>query len=275
MSIEEYNYNFDEAPEEEEGKGPDQYFLEVQHEIKSIYEQDKEAVYYIRQLQVKFEEKYFHWITNNALTGLLKMGYLTDYRFDRERGTSTRYFLHKSNRYPKRKIMTIEKLVEEYSQDIITRSCGHRAEDLFCMALALKGFVPKERKVKEWNGIKWEASGHDLDFVFEKNGIAYGCEIKNTLGYIQKEELEIKLEMCKHLKLRPLFIMRYSPKSYNKMIIDTGGFVLLFKSQIYELSQENLVQKLKTELGMPADCPKAIPDGIIQRFINWHERHKV
>jgi len=238
MRSDDYYYDFEEAPEGEERPEPDHYFLEVQKEIRNLYDEDKESVYYIRQLQVKFEKKYFHWITNNAMTGLLKLGYLTDFRYAREKGTSTRYFIHKSNRYAKRKIAAIENLVEEYSQDVITRSCGHRAEDLFCNALALRGFIPRNKKVKEWNGIKWSKTGHDLDFVFEKNGIAYGCEIKNTLGYIQKEELEIKLEMCETLGLKPLFIMRYSPKTYNKMIIDKGGFALLFESQIYELSQE-------------------------------------
>jgi hypothetical protein len=174
-----------------------------------------------------------------------------------------------------RRIHTIEKLIEAYSDDMITRSCGHRAEDLFCSGLALKGFIPKEKKVQSYGGIKWEKSGHDLDYVFEKDGMTYGCEIKNTLGYIPKEELEIKLEMCEHLRIKPLFIMRWSPKVYNKLIIDRGGFALIFGSQIYELSQERLVKQLRDELGLPVDCPKAIPEGILGRFVKWHESRKV
>jgi len=53
--------------------------------------------------------------------------------------------------------------------------------------------MPKAKKVKEYNGKKWEKTGHDLDFVFSRNGVVYGCEIKNTLGYIEKGELELKL----------------------------------------------------------------------------------
>jgi len=41
--------------------------------------------------------------------------------------------------------------------------------------------MPVARKVRTWNKKKWEKSGHDLDFVLERDGIAYGCEIKNTL----------------------------------------------------------------------------------------------
>ena len=275
MGIEDYYYDFKGAPEDYEQSGPDRYFIEAQKQIREIYERDKQSVYYVRRMQIKLEKDYFHWITYNAMVGLRKIGYLTDITIKRETGTSARYFIHKSNRYPKRRIGKMEKLIEEYSDDMITRSCGHRAEDLFCNGLALKGFVPKGKKVRTYRGVKWEKSGHDLDFVFEKDGVDYGCEIKNTLGYIDKNELLTKLEMCEHLRLKPLFIMRGSPKTYNKKIIDKGGFVLIFESQIYELSQARLVERLKAELGLPVDCPKAIPDGILERFARWHERKKL
>jgi hypothetical protein len=275
LEVDDYYYDFKEAPEDYGESGPDSYFLEVQKKIREIYEKDRQSVYYVRKMQIKFEKEYFHWITYNALVGLQKLGYLKDVRSTKDTGTSIRFFIHKSNRYPMRKIHKMEKLIEEYSDDTITRSCGHRAEELFCNGLALKGFLPKGKKVRSYSGRSWEKTGHDLDFVFEKDGIPYGCEIKNTLGYIQKEELEIKLEMCEHLKLKPLFIMRYSPKTYNKMIIDKGGFALIFESQIYELSQVKLVKRLKKELGLPVDCPKAIPEGIIKRFVNWHNRKNV
>lgn len=272
-----YDDDFNDAPEEyyEEISQADHYFLQAQADIKELYENNKESVYYIRQLQIKFERKYFHWITNNALIGLYKIGYLKDLRIPKEKGTSTRFFIHRSNRYAKRTINKYEKIIEEYSQDHITRSCGHRAEDLFCKALAMRGFMPVTTKVREHRGRRWEKTGHDLDFIFEKDNIGYGCEIKNTLGYIDKEELETKLEMCSYLRIKPFFIMRWSPKTYNKMIIDNGGHVLLFETQIYELSQEKLVRKIKDILGLPVICSKAIPDGIIDRFEKWHNRQKM
>lgn len=258
-------------PFELEG-GPDSYFLEAQDSIKALYEKDKESVYFIRQLQVKFEKWYYHWITNNALIGLLNLRYLKDIRIPKAKGTSTRFFTHSSYRYPKRKINQMEKIIEEYSQDHITRGCGHRAEDLFSNALALRGFMPLGKKVREYKGKKWEKTGHDLDFVFERDNIEYGCEIKNTLGYIDKDELDIKLEMCEHFGIRPLFIMRYSPKTYNYLILQKRGFFLIFKTQIYELGQEKLVKKIRDTFDLPVDCPRAIPDGIIERFENWHRR---
>ena len=76
------------------------------------------------------------------------------------------------------------------------------------------------------------------------------------------------------MRVKPLFIMRWSPKTYNKMIIDKGGYAMIFEKQIYELNQAKLVERLKAELGLPVDCPKAIPDGILERFLKWHEREK-
>jgi hypothetical protein len=270
------NEDFYETEEDfyEPEEAVDEYYLQAQEDIRGLYEKNKGSVYFIRQLQVKFEKKYFHWVTNNALTGLFKIGYLKDVRIPKEKGTSTRFFIHHSNRYAKREINRMEKVIEEYSQSHITRSCGYRAEDLFCKGLALRGFLPVGPKVREYKGKKWQKTDHDLDFIFIRDGIEWGCEIKNKLGYIEKEELGIKLEMCAFWGIRPLFIMRYSPKTYNNMIYRSGGFALIFETQIYELSQEDLVKRIREVLGLPVDCPKAIPGGIIDRFDKWDKRKK-
>jgi len=267
------DYDFFEEDEGYEEYAPDHYFDEAQEEIKSLYENNKDDVFYLRQLQVQLEGRFFHWVTNNALLGLLKIGYLKDYRIESKKGTSTRYFIHHSNRYPMRAIKKLEEVVQEYSKDNITRGCGYRAEDLFCKALALRGFMPVGQKVTKYNGKKWEKTGNDLDFVFSKDMVEYGCEIKNTLGYIDKDELDTKIEMCHFFNVKPLFIMRYSPKSYNKLLFDNEGFALLFKTQIYELGQIELVKRIGEITGLPVISTKSIPDGIIDRFEKWHNKN--
>ena len=258
-----------------ENYAPDQYFLDVKEEIKRLYNSDKESIYYIRQLQVKFEKKYFHWLTYNAIESLLKEKFLVAISKPvSEFGTPIQFLAHKSNRYPKRNVNEMAKIISAYSHENITKSCGHRAEDLFALALASHGFQPKKKKVNEYNNIKWTRSKHDLDYVFERDDVSYGCEIKNTLGYIDKDELEIKLEMCKFLKIKPLFILRFAPKTYIEMIRLLKGFTMIFECQIYELSQRDLVGQIKSILGLPVDCPKSIPEGIITRFENWHNKSK-
>lgn len=252
----------------------DKYFYAAQRDLTALFDANPKKVYFIRQLQVLFEKQYFHWITYNAARGLLTLGRLKEEDVASARGgMATRFLFHPSNRYTKRETQKAQDIIEEYSRDEITRSCGVRAENLFCAGLAKKGFMPVGEKVREWNGKRWEKSGHDLDFVFQnpKDGISYGCEIKNTLPYIEKDEFHIKLEMCEFFSIRPLFIMRYAPQTYMWEIIGKKGYGMVFKSQIYDLSQKALVEKMKTELGLPADCPRAIPEGILDRFKTWHE----
>ena len=70
-------------------------------------------------------------------------------------------------------------------------------------------------------------------------------------------------------------MLKLSQEKYIKKIIDQGGFAMIFESQISELSQADLVARLKSEIGLPVDCPRAIPEGIIERFVNWHNRNKM
>jgi hypothetical protein len=103
-----------------------------------------------------------------------------------------------------------------------------------------------------------------------RDGVAYGVEIKNTLKYIPSDEFAVKLEMCRFLGLRPLFIMRFAPKSYNYQIIGAGGFSLIFKYQLYPFGQKAFADRVKEQLGLPVDCPVRISDGTIERFLKWH-----
>ncbi len=268
-------YIYDISEDYYEDNIPDSYFLDAIDRIEQIYNEDKNRVFYIRQLQVLLEKDFFHWVTYNALKALIDRGDLKEVKYKKNSGTPINFIVHHSNRYFKRDINEMYKVIRKYSQDHITRSCGHRAEDLFFKAMALKGFVPVAQKVNEYEGKKWTRTGHDLDFLFKKDKIVYGCEIKNTLGYISKEELIIKKEMCKYWGIKPLFIMRYSPKTYNDLVINSGGFVLIFETQLYELSQEKLVEEIKNLLGLPVICSKAIPEGIIKRFEKWHNKNFV
>lgn len=118
---------------------------------------------------------------------------------------------------------------------------------MFDAALPTGGFMPRAKDVREYEGRKWEQTAHDLDRVFERDGVRYGVEIKNTLPYIDRRELQIKLAMCEALGLRPLFIMRSAPKSYIHQVNQAGG--------------EAFAEEIHEKLGLPVDCPRAIETG--------------
>lgn len=95
---------------------PDKYFLQAKEEIKSLYEKDKENIFYIRQLQVKFEKKYFHWVTYNAIGSLIKESYIKPISIPVSTfGTPIQFLTHYTNRYPKRDIKELTKIIQEYS----------------------------------------------------------------------------------------------------------------------------------------------------------------
>lgn len=252
----------------------DRYFDEALQEVTGLYENDKNSIFYTKQLEVILEKKYYHWITYKVLKYMKDLGKLKVEKRERPDGTAIQFYIHPTNRYPKRKINRMEKIINEYSREIISRSCGKRAEDLFGYSLMKNGFKHIDNEVTEFRGKKWKETEHDLDFIFERDGISYGCEIKNTLSYIDKYLLDIKLKMCEFFNIKPLFITRYSPGSYMKEINDRGGFNLIFRYKLFELSQKDLVERIKEELGLPADCPAAIYEGTINRFEDWHKKQK-
>lgn len=77
--------------------------------------------------------------------------------------------------------------------------------------------------------------------------------------------------MCEALGLMPLFIMRALPKSYTWEVIKRGGYALVFGYQLYPHGFEKLAQEVKRVLGLPAECPPAIYDNTLQRFLTWHK----
>ena len=87
----------------------------------------------------------------------------------------------------------------------------------------------------------WNETNHDLDFIVEKDGIFYGIEVKNTLPYMEREEFNIKLKICRYLGIAPLWILRNAPANQFDQIKKAGGFILRFKSQIYPLGFEDKV----------------------------------
>jgi hypothetical protein len=240
--------------------------------LQGFFAREQKSVFYQRQLQVLFEGTFFHWITAHALSELAEEGRIaSETRALPVTGSITLYRAT-THRYWRRQAEDIIELVSQFSQPSFTQAIGSQAELMFDAGLASVGFVPAARKVRSYDGKDWTETGHDLDRVYQRNGIAYGAEIKNTLGYIERSELVAKLRMCKHLGLRPLFIVRMAPKSYINEVRLEGGFTLVFKYQLYPFGQKNFADRVKEALRLPTDSPARIADGTLQRFLNWHTK---
>jgi hypothetical protein len=244
---------------------------ELEPKLIAFFEENPEEVFYETQLSVLFEKNYFHWVTVRALRHL---------RDDRSIGssldplsgnTTIRFYFHRRNRYWKRRAGEIKKLVLEFSDPRFTQAIGLQGEAMVDAALPRIGFLPRASNVKSWNEKTWTTTNHDLDRVFTRDGIDYGCEIKNRLGYIPQDEFRTKLLMCTELGLRPLFVARMMPKVYTQDIIKAGGFAWIMGYQFYPFASNDLANRVRTTLRLPVDCPARLQDGTLQRFLRWHE----
>ena len=181
-----------------------------------------------------------------------------------------RFYFHRRNRYWKRRAAEIRKLVQTFSEQSFTESLGLQGESMIDAGLPRIGFMPAAVDVRSWQGRSWTDTGHDLDRVFTRDGLNYGTEIKNKLGYIDQVEFRAKLAMCAALELIPLFVARMMPRTYIKDVGDAGGFVLLMKYQFYPYAHRRFAKTVAEELNLPVDCPARLNENTLARFLNWH-----
>lgn len=241
--------------------------------LKEFLLQNKNKVFYSRQLEVKFERNFYHWITNTAireLFGTESFLRCEEATLSVPEKTAIKFYFHKNLRYHNRLIKKSLELIKEYSQPEISQAIGERAELLFGSEFHKYGFELHGKHTNEFKDKKWKKTDHNLDFIISRNGIPYGCEIKNTLDYISRDELNTKLEMCKFLGIVPLFIVRMSP--YIEKVRIEGGFTLIFEWQLYPPYFKDLVKRIKNTPGLKVDCPKELYDSTFKRFVNWHEK---
>lgn len=69
-----------------------------------------------------------------------------------------------------------------------------------------------------------------------------------------------------------MFAARMLPKSWVKEIVDAGGFALILGYQLYPWAHRELARRVRDELGLPVDAPRALEEGTIRRFTRWHAR---
>jgi hypothetical protein len=79
-----------------------------------------------------------------------------------------------------------------------------------------------------------------------------------------------KMDLCEYLGLRPLFIMRWAPKSYINIMRERHGFGLLYEDQYFPPGHTTIVDGLKG-LYLPVRIVTATVPGVFERFVHWHE----
>ncbi len=171
----------------------DETELEARDHLRRFFDKSREGVFFSRQLEVQNEGKYFHWITNRAIHDLEAEGSVKSEWRKLSTGTSIKLVWHNGYRFYKRSAKELVTLVEEYSNPNIGASLGLHGETMVLEGFARTQFVMISRDANEYQERKWEDTKHNLDFIFERDGRAYGVEVKNTLGYMERDEFLLKI----------------------------------------------------------------------------------
>lgn len=267
------SYEEQEALEHEgaPARPPDGVEARARGELFEWFERSRSRVFFSRQLEVAFEQKYFHWVTNRALRDLIASGVIVGDKRRLASGSEITLLWHRSFRYPKRTAQSVLDLVDEYADPNIGGALGLHGESLVLEGFAKHRFVMLGRHTREHESRAWVASAHNLDFIFARDGVSYGVEVKNTLGYMEDREFKTKIEICRDLGVVPVFAVRMIPTTWVHQVNQAGGFALIMKYQLYPWTHRSLAGRVATELGLPVDAPRALADGTMARFVRWHE----
>jgi hypothetical protein len=233
------------------------------------FEDHPEGVFYSRQLEVLFEREYFHWVTNRALRRLVEEGRILVEARTLDLGSEIKLLWNRKYRFYKRTANEVFNLVNQYSSAAGDGTLGLQGEHLVLAAFARERYLLTGEATRGHQGGQWTETDHNLDFIFEKNGVSYGIEVKNTLGYMDLEEFVVKVRMCFHLGLTPVFAARMLPRTWIDALYHAGGYAMIMGYQFYPWTHAQLANEIRNRLGLPVDTPRRIEAGTLQRFENW------
>lgn len=208
-----------------------------------------DSIYHISQLQVLFEDRHFHLLTYRAIQELRESDFL---RFETVKTDETFIVVWRSGvRYVRRAIKAHVALATEYSSQLMNRATGEYAETLALLGLSRLGLTLVDRNTRSYRDRTWTESEHDFDFIVEKGENGYGVEVKNTFGYMPTDELNTKIAMCRHLGIRPLFIVRNRHAIQWERVREAGGLLYIFKSKILPPGHEPLRDRIWQQMRLP------------------------
>ena len=266
--------SWDDFDYDEKGldSGSDEYERSATEVLARFFEDNSSAVFFGNQLAVQNEDAFFHWITYRAIEDLVESGLLRTERRRLAIGSEIKLVWHRKHRYYKRDARRVVELVDEYGSPNMCGAMGLHGEQMVLAGFAKKEFVMRGHHTRRFGDREWTQTDHNLDFIFERDGRAYGVEVKNTLSYMDREEFEIKLQLCETIGITPVFAVRMLPKTWIHELISKGGFAIVMKYQLYPWTHVDLARRVANELGLPVDAPRALAEGTMNRFEKWHRR---
>jgi hypothetical protein len=256
----------------EENREADKYQLSAREVLAEFFETNSNEVFFANQLAIRNEDTFFHWITSRALSDLIQQGLVKTENRRLAIGSELKLLWHRSHRYYKRDASRLVELVNEYGSPNMCASIGLHGEQMILGGFARARFLMVDHNARKYGDREWTRTAHNLDFIFEREGRAYGIEVKNTLSYMEEEEFRIKMDMCDYLGISPVFAVRMLPRSWIHQLIKRGGYAMILKYQLYPWTHIDLAKRVRNELGLPVDAPRKLSEGTIEKFVAWHTK---
>jgi hypothetical protein len=250
-------------------KVPDNEEAKARARLLTHFIDNSEQVFYSRQLEILFENEFFHWVTNRALRSLIEEKHVLMETRKLDIGSEMKLVWYRTFRFYKRAATEVFNLVNRYTNSATDGTLGMQGEHLVLAAFARRQFLLIAEEASSYRGVGWASTGHDLDFVFEKDGRGYGIEVKNTLGYMDVDEFVTKIRLARHIGVSPVFAVRYLPRTWTEALIRAGGYAMIMKYQFYPWTHAELAGDIRAKLMLPVDTPKRIEQGTMDRMEKW------
>ncbi len=172
---------YEPEPEELEEQ-VDEYRKDAEEILARFIEENEnqEKVFYSRQLEIFHEKQFFHWITNKAVRSLADAGVIKTEERGLRTGGRIRIIWNRKNRYYKRAAIRLCSLVEEFADTSIGHAIGEHAEHLVVGAFSRSQFVQRGEHTREFNGREWTETENNLDYIFERDSVAYGSKLRTN-----------------------------------------------------------------------------------------------
>jgi len=248
---------------------------QIEKEILRVVTQ--RGVAYQRELQVALEDDYSHWDTYNALRQLVSSGGL---------GAS----LYKGFRWYFPSSASWNQVVSsaDHKADLAWSYSNHEnrfqrqgvtymdySEYLVEIALRQAGYIVLCKDTYYFNGRAYTRPDiipgrpRDLDFTayLPERRVGIGVQIKNRLHYPGKEDIDFLLEMCTHLGIKPLLVVRMAPEKDLARVVKAGGRVVVFKRLLLRppFDRQRFREILST-LNLPISVYTYAPDFLVDKL---------
>jgi hypothetical protein len=95
-----------------------------------------------------------------------------------------------------------------------------------------------------------------------------GVQVKNSLRYPETEDLNVFLNMCLTLKVKPLLVTRMAHEMQLKRIYDVGGRFIIFKQWLLKPPfPPDVFHELRDGRGFPIAVYTRVPGFLVDRLI--------